>query len=55
MTIQESKDLNYFSIGELIESLMTYEMTYMTQNKHEYNPIKEHEGFSTLNTRILLE
>ena len=30
MVIQEVKDLNYISLEELIGSLMTYEMTYMT-------------------------
>ena len=36
-TIQEAKNLNTFSIEELIESLMTYEITNVAQNKHEYN------------------
>ena len=34
MTIQEAKDLNNFSLEELIGSLMTYEMTCKAHEEH---------------------
>ena len=53
--IQEDNDLNYFSLEELIKSLMTYEMSCMKQNKHENNLPKNIEGFGISNNRIPLE
>ena len=39
--IQEAQDLNYFSLDELIGSLMTYEMTCIEYDEHEnYLPKK---------------
>ena len=35
MAIQEAKDLNNFSLEELIGSLMTYEMTYKAHEELE--------------------
>ena len=46
MTIQEVKNLNYFQLEELIGSLMTYEMSCLTQNKPENNRPKNRKDLS---------
>ena len=46
MTIQEAKDLNTFSIEELIRSLITYEMTNVAHDKLKNNLPKNKKEFT---------